>query len=269
MGYVRPSKTKTEKFMQPLKPIYQQVTVIVGASSVIGQRTALRFSRAGAKVVVAARKQTGLNSLMTKIHRVGGDALAVVADIGDLEQAQMIAERAIEHYGQIDTWVYLSANGILAPLEAAAEQDLAVETMLAGQIHSAIVALPYLKAQERGALIHISPSELSRSQSMQTAYESYKQGVEKFLNFLRLELESEQSSVSVTNITPIVLDATHYAQIESTIGLRRNRLCTHDQPGQIASAVLHCAEHRTQAFGVGLLENISRISTSYRESSYF
>ena len=47
-----------------LKPVEEQVVVLMGASSGIGRETALRFAKRGAKVVISARGQQGLNSLV-------------------------------------------------------------------------------------------------------------------------------------------------------------------------------------------------------------
>ena len=55
-----------------LKPISQQVVAIIGASSGIGRETALQFARKGAKVVVSARNEFGLNSLVDEIQAAGG-----------------------------------------------------------------------------------------------------------------------------------------------------------------------------------------------------
>lgn len=100
-----------------LKPIHQQVAVIVGASSGIGRAAALEFAKRGAKVVVAARSQTGLASLVTEIEQLGGNAVAVTADVADLSQVKAIAERAVKSYGRIDTWVHLAATAVFAPFE--------------------------------------------------------------------------------------------------------------------------------------------------------
>jgi len=60
-----------------LKPINQQVVVVVGASSGIGRETALQFAKKGARVVVAARSQPALESLVAEIRDSGGEATAV------------------------------------------------------------------------------------------------------------------------------------------------------------------------------------------------
>ena len=54
-----------------LKPVEQQVIAVVGASSGIGRETALRFARRGAKVVVSARGESGLRSLVDEIRSEG------------------------------------------------------------------------------------------------------------------------------------------------------------------------------------------------------
>ena len=56
------------------------MVVMMGASSGIGRETALRFARRGAKVVVSARGEEGLDSLVEEIRGKGGEATAVVAD---------------------------------------------------------------------------------------------------------------------------------------------------------------------------------------------
>ena len=86
-----------------LKPINQQVVVVVGASSGIGRNAALQFGSRGAKVVVAARSQPGLESLVEEIRGLGGEASAVVADVTIFEQVKAIADKAVEQYGRLDT----------------------------------------------------------------------------------------------------------------------------------------------------------------------
>jgi shikimate 5-dehydrogenase len=73
-----------------LKPIENQVVVVMGASSGIGRETALRFAKRGAKVVVAARSEAGLRSLEEEIRGLGGEARVVVADVCEFEQVEAL-----------------------------------------------------------------------------------------------------------------------------------------------------------------------------------
>ena len=99
-----------------LKPIEQQVVVLMGASSGIGRGTSLRFANRGAKVVVSARNEEGLNSLVDEIRGKGGQATAIPAEVTEFEQVKVVADGAVEEYGRLDTWVHLAAVLLVAIL---------------------------------------------------------------------------------------------------------------------------------------------------------
>ena len=100
-----------------LKPIEQQVVAVVGASSGIGRETALQFAKRNAKVVVSARTESGLASLVDEITALGGDAIAIPADVAEFEQVKSIVDKTIDRYGRLDTWVHAAGTGIIAPFE--------------------------------------------------------------------------------------------------------------------------------------------------------
>lgn len=141
-----------------LKSINQQVVAIVGASSGIGRETALQFAARGAKLVVSARSKTGLETLVEEIRSRGGEAVAVPADVTNFEQVQAIANKAVEQYGRLDTWVHAAATGILARFDQIEPEEFkrVIDVNLMGQVYGAMVALPHLKREGRGALIHLS-----------------------------------------------------------------------------------------------------------------
>jgi NAD(P)-dependent dehydrogenase (short-subunit alcohol dehydrogenase family) len=86
-----------------LKPVGEQVVVLMGASSGIGRETALRFAQRGAKVIVSARNEKGLNSLVEEIRGKGGQTTAVPAGVTEVEQVKAVADRAVDEYGRLDT----------------------------------------------------------------------------------------------------------------------------------------------------------------------
>ena len=86
-----------------LKPISEQVVVIVGASSGIGRETALEFAQKGAKIVISARSESGLTSLANEILASGGVVKVISSDVAYFERVKAIANFAIEQYGRIDT----------------------------------------------------------------------------------------------------------------------------------------------------------------------
>jgi NAD(P)-dependent dehydrogenase (short-subunit alcohol dehydrogenase family) len=143
----------------------------MGASSGIGREAALRFAERGAKVVVSARSKAGLDSLMEERRSMGGEATAVVAEVTDFEGVKAVADRAVEEHGNLDTWVHLAAVGLFATFEQTTPEEFerVIDVNLMGQVYGAMAALPHLKREGRGALIHISPRSKPSAPSRSTA----------------------------------------------------------------------------------------------------
>jgi len=249
-----------------LKPINQQVVAVVGASSGIGRETALKFAQRGAKVVVSARSESGLASLVEEILRFGGEATAVVADVSDFEQVKAIADKAAAVYGRLDTWVHAAATGVLAPFDKITPEEFkrVIDVNLNGQAYGAMAALPHLKREGRGALIHISSMEARRSIPLQSPYSAAKHGVEGFLESLRVELKHEGWSISVTNVMPAVINTPFYNKVRTKLGVKPTGIPPYYHPSLVAAAILYVAENPTRDFIVGdvgrALDLLQRIS---------
>ena len=245
-----------------LKPISQQVVAIVGASSGIGRETALQFARKGAKVVVSARNEPGLNSLVDEIQVSGGEAKLIKGDVADFEQVKAIADYTVEQYGRLDTWVHCAATGILAPFEEITPEEFkrVVDVTLMGQVYGAMVALPYLKQEGRGAMIHVSSMEGRRALPLQSAYSTAKHGLEGLLESLRVELQHDKIPVSVTSIKPAVINTPFYNHVLTKIGVKPTGLPPYYSATLVAEAILYTAEHPTRDFIVGDVGRILDLS---------
>lgn len=242
-----------------LKPIDQQVVAIVGASSGIGRKTALQFASRGAKLVVAARSQPGLDSLISEIQSLGGTAISILADVADFDQVKAIADKAVECYGHLDTWVHAAAVSVFATFDQLTPEEFKriIEVNLNGQAYGAMAALPHLKREGRGALIHISSVEARRSLPYQSAYSASKHGIEGFLDALRLELKHEGIPISVTNILPAVINTPFYNKGRTKLGVKPTGLPPYYQPDLVADAILYAAEHPQRDVIVGDIGKIT------------
>lgn len=236
-----------------LKPINQQVVAVVGASSGIGRSTALEFAKRGAKVVVSARSESGLASLVEEISQFGGEAIAVTADVASFEQVQAIASKTVEYFGRLDTWVHLAATSVFAPFEQITPDEFkrVVEVNLMGQVYGAMVALPHLRRTGRGALIHVSSVEARRALPLQSAYSASKHGMEGFLESLRVELQHDNVPISVTNVMPATINTPFYNKGLTKLGVQPTGVPPYYQPDLVAKAILHVAEHPTRDIIVG------------------
>ena len=228
-----------------LKPVEEQVVALMGASSGIGRESALRFAKKGAKVVVSARGEEGLASLVDEIRRSGGQATAVVADTSDFEQVNAVADRAVEEYGRLDTWVHLAAVGLFATFEQTTPEEFArvIDVNLMGQVYGAMAALPHLKREGGGALIHVSSVEAKRSFPFHSAYGASKHGIDGFLEALRVELKHERWPISVTQVLPGTINTPFFDKGRSKIGVKPVGIPPIYEPETVANIILHAAEN--------------------------
>ncbi|MBV8884031.1 MAG: SDR family oxidoreductase, partial [Chroococcidiopsidaceae cyanobacterium CP_BM_RX_35] len=208
----------------------------------------------------------GLSSLVEEIQSFGAEATAVVADVSDFEQVKAIADKAVAIYGRLDTWVHVAAIGILAPFDELTPEEFkrVIDVNLNGQAYGAMAALPHLKQEGRGALIHVSSVEGRRALPLQSAYSSSKHGVEGFLEALRVELKHEGWSISVTSVKPAVINTPFYNNARTKLGVKPTGVPPYYQPSLVADAILYVAEHPTRDFIVGdvgrILDLMQRIS---------
>jgi NAD(P)-dependent dehydrogenase (short-subunit alcohol dehydrogenase family) len=227
-----------------LKPVEEQVVALMGASSGIGRETALRFADKGAKVVVSARNEEGLDSLVREIRDRGGEATAVVADVTDFEQVRAVADKAAETYGRLDTWVHLSAVSVFAPFDQTTPEEFrrVVEVDLLGQAHGAMAALPHLKSEGRGALIHVTSVVAKRAVPLQSAYCAAKHGVDGLLETLRVELRREGWPIGVTNVMPAAINTPFFDKARTRLGVKPKGFPPLYAPEVVAGAILYAAE---------------------------
>jgi NAD(P)-dependent dehydrogenase (short-subunit alcohol dehydrogenase family) len=236
-----------------LKPIADQVVVIMGASSGIGRETALHFAQRGAKVVVSARSEPGLLSLVDKIKGMGGEATAVVADVAHFTQVQAVAKTAVEIYGRLDTWVHLASTSMWATFEQTTPEEFKriIDVNLTGQAYGVMAALPHLRREGRGALIHISSVEARLPVPLQSAYAASKHGVAGLLDTLRLELRHEGVPISVTNIIPSGINTPLFNKARTKLGVKPRPLPIVYQPQLVVEAILYAAEYPIREITVG------------------
>ncbi len=237
-----------------LKPVREQVVVVMGASSGIGRETALRFAQRGAKVVVAARSEAGLRSLEDEIRGRGGEARAVIAEVSEFEQVEAVAQIAVEEYARLDTWVHLAAAGLFAPFDQTQPEEFrrVVEVDLMGQVYGAMAALPRIKHEGRGALVHVSSVVGKRSVPLQSAYCASKHGVDGFLESLRVELlQQGWNNIGVTNVMPAAINTPFFTKARTKLGVKPKGFPPIYQPGVVVDAILYSAEQAPREIVAG------------------
>ena len=129
-------------------PLAGTAALVTGASSGIGEQTAVTLAGLGADVAVAARRVDRLDALVKRIDEAGGRALAVEADVTDEDQARAAVAAAVETFGRLDTVVANAGVMLLGPLVDAdtSEWRRMIELNTLGAMYTAHAALPHLLA---------------------------------------------------------------------------------------------------------------------------
>ena len=189
------------------KPLADQTIVVTGASSGIGLATARRAAAQGARVVLAARSGAALDRIAADIVREGGQAVAVGADVGEREQVEEIAAKAVAEFGGVDTWVNVAGLTIYGPLGVVSQEDheRLMRTNFWGTVHGSLVAVGLMKTRG-GALINVGSIASDLAFPFQGMYSASKHAVKGFTDALRMELRLDDAPISVTLVKPASID---------------------------------------------------------------
>jgi len=220
-----------------------QVALVTGASSGIGEATAWTLAAQGIRVAVAARRADRLEALVERIREAGGEAIALVADVTDEEQAQALVRRTQEQWGRLDILVNNAGLMLLGPIAGANTDDWRrmVQTNVLGLLYVTHAALPIMKAQGSGHIVNISSLAGRIARAGSGVYNVTKWGVVAFSEALRQECV--QDHIRVTVIEPGVVETdlashiTHPAARETA--LHRIRETTPLQSEDIANAIIY------------------------------
>jgi NAD(P)-dependent dehydrogenase (short-subunit alcohol dehydrogenase family) len=173
--------------------------------------------------------------------------------VADYARVAAVAERAVAAYGRLDTWVHCAAVALYATFADTTPEEFrrVVEVDLLGQVYGAMAALPHLRREGRGALIHVSSIEAKRAFPYHSAYGAAKHGVDGFLEALRVELRHEGVPIAVTQILPASIDTPLFAQARTKLGVKPQGVPPVYRPGLVADAILAAAERPRRDLIVG------------------
>lgn len=186
------------------KKLEGTVALITGASSGIGEATAIMLAEQGASVAVAARRKDRLDELVKRIEDAGGTALAIESDVTDRAQAEAAVARTVEALGRLDT---LFNNAGVMLLGMAERQDVddwerMVDINIKGLLYTAHAAIPHLvsaaESSPRGVADLINTSSVAGriARPGSAVYNLTKFGVSAFSEALRQEVTERHVRVS-------------------------------------------------------------------------
>lgn len=202
-----------------LRKISGTTAVITGATSGIGRETALQFAEAGAKVVIAGRREDRLRDLAALIGAAGGEALPVRTDVAEESQAANLIEAACARFGRIDTLVNNAGVALAAKFEDQSIEDFrrVMDVNFWGAVHATRAAVPRMKAGGGGVIINVSSILGKRGMPFETAYCASKFALAGFSEALRVELMSE--GIDVVSVFPGAVETEIFESASNQTGM--------------------------------------------------
>ncbi len=175
-----------------------------------------------------------------------------VADVGDPEQVEAAAARAIERFGGFDTWINNAGASIFGrtadvPLD---EQRRLFDTNFWGVVHGSLVAARHLKTTG-GAIINLGSEVSDMAVPLQAAYVASKHAVKGYTDALRIELMAERAPVSVTLIKPAGIHTQFVEHARNHLEVEPKLPAPLYAPELVAEAILHAATHVERDVFVG------------------
>lgn len=179
-----------------------QVAAITGASSGIGEATALALAEAGFAVALGARRTDRLEALADRIRADGGTAEAITVDVSDEESARGFVDTARERLGGLDVLVANAGVMLLGPIPGAdtAEWRRMVDVNVFGVLYPTHAALPGWLEAGRGHLVVMSSVAGRVPSAYAGVYNLTKFGINAFAEALRQE--TADTDIRITVVEP-------------------------------------------------------------------
>lgn len=181
--------------------VHNEVVIITGASSGIGQATAAKLSSEGYHTVLAARRVDRLTEVAGQITAAGGRATVRPVDVTDRFAVRSLVDGVVDELGRVDVVVNNAGVMPLSRLDALLvdEWDQMIDVNIRGLLYCIAATLPHFRRQDRGHFVNLISIAAHDVIPMSAIYSATKFATWAITEGLRLECSSH---IRVTAISP-------------------------------------------------------------------
>ncbi|OIJ87574.1 oxidoreductase [Streptomyces sp. MUSC 14] len=237
--------------------IKDKVVALTGASSGIGEATAIHLAEQGARLVLGARREDRLNAVVDRITAQGGSAIGVVVDVTRREDLKRLTDAALDRFGRLDVLVSNAGTMAVSPFDELRQDDwdAMVATHITGLLNGIGAALPIFRQQRCGQFVNVASTAAYLVKSPMAVYAATKTAVKVLTEGLRQESGPD---LRVTLVSPGFTDTEGVGKggsPETAAALARQRDEIAMPPSAIASAIGYAIE---QPDGIDVNEIVVR-----------
>jgi short-subunit dehydrogenase len=223
-----------------------KVVVITGASGGIGTALAKAFTAKGAKLVLSARGMEALNRTADAVKALGGEALAIRADVTKPEDMAGLVAKAIERFGRVDVMVLNAGLGIIGDIWNLSLEDWhhQMDVNFWGVLHGFYAALPEFLTQGAGQFVVINSLSGKIAMPLNATYCASKFALQGFADSVRAELKPK--NIDMISIYPGFVRTPFQSHISSPDYNVPPNLghAFADSPEKAANAIVRACEKR-------------------------
>jgi NAD(P)-dependent dehydrogenase (short-subunit alcohol dehydrogenase family) len=222
-----------------------RTVLVTGASSGIGEATALRIGRAGGRLLLVARNADRLGDLAARIGEHGGEAHVHPADLTDAAEIERLGAEVIAAHGGVDILVNNAGRSIRRSLKLSGERphdfERTIELNYLAPVRLVLAFLPGMRERGFGHVINVSSASVQVRTPRFAAYTASKAALDAFSECAAAELAHEGvrfSTVSMPLVrTPMIEPTEIYRDFPSL------------SPEQAAERICTAIVHRPRRIG--------------------
>ncbi|TQS45607.1 SDR family NAD(P)-dependent oxidoreductase [Cryptosporangium phraense] len=210
------------------------VVLVTGASAGIGAATARLAAKAGARVVLAARRVDRIEALADELP----DAIAIPTDLADSGQIPTAVQVALDTYGRIDVLVNNAGQGLHVPLEEVEADDFraVLELNVVAPLIAMQAVLPAMRRQGAGAIVNVSSGTSRRVFPGLGAYAATKSALNMLSAVARAEWAAD--GVVVSTVYPVITATEFHDVLRAGSLTARPGMPPAQSPEQVAEVIL-------------------------------
>lgn len=228
-----------------------KVGLVTGGTSGIGRDTAVRFAQAGAKVVVAGRREKEGEKTVEMVRAAGGDSLFVQADLSKASEAEGLIQRVVEKFGRLDVaFNNAGIEGVWVPIIKQSEEEW--DQTIATNLKGVWLSLKYeikqmMKQGSGGAIVNMASISGLVGSAKAAAYSASKHGVIGLTQSAALEVA--RSGIRVNAVCPGAIETSMSERLFGAPKVHNYVLSCHPigrfgKPEEVAEAVVWMCSDR-------------------------